>query len=45
MTANQTQSTDAFDTAELELPPPGEPPAADAEPDRPTWQPEEGDFS
>ena len=42
---NQTQPTDAFDTAELELPAPAEPPAAEVEPGRPSWEPEDGDFS
>jgi hypothetical protein len=46
MTPNQTQSTtDAFDTAELELPAPAEPPAAEVEPGRPSWEPEDGDFN
>ena len=45
MSANQTQPIDAFETAELELPPPAEPPAAEVEPGRPTWDPEDGDFS
>ena len=45
MSRNQTQPTDAFDTAELELPAPDEPPAADVQPGRPSWQPEDGDFS
>jgi hypothetical protein len=45
MTTNQT--TDAFDTAELEL---GlalaaEAPAADVEQDQPIWTPEDGDFN
>jgi hypothetical protein len=45
MTPDQTQPTDAFDTAELELPPPVEPPAVELEPGRPTWEPDDGDFN
>ena len=41
MTTNQT--TDAFDTAELELA--AEAPAAAVEQDQPTWTPEDGDFN
>ena len=44
MSPNETQQTDAFDTAELELPPPAEPPAAEIEPGRPSWEPDNGDF-
>ena len=40
-----TQPTDAFDTAELEPPAPAEPPAAEVQPGRPSWEPEDGDFS
>jgi hypothetical protein len=43
MTTEQT--TDTFDTAELELAPAAEAPAADAGQDVPTWTPEEGDFT
>ena len=42
MTTNQT--TDAFDTAELELWA-AEAPAAAVEQDQPTWTPEDGDFN
>jgi len=45
MSPNQTQPTDAFDTAELEPPAPAEPPAAEVQPGRPSWEPEDGDFS
>jgi hypothetical protein len=45
MSPDHTHPTDAFDTAELELPAPAEPPAAEREPGRPSWEPEEGDFS
>jgi hypothetical protein len=45
MTPNQPQPIDAFDTAELELPPPGELPAVEVEPGRPSWEPDEGDFN
>jgi hypothetical protein len=45
MSPNQTQPTDAFDTAELELPAPAELPAAEIQPGRPSWDPEDGDFS
>jgi hypothetical protein len=45
MSPNYTQPTDTFDTAELELPPPGNPPGAGLEPGRPSWEPEEGDFN
>jgi hypothetical protein len=40
MTHNQT--TDAFDTAELEL---VLAPAAEVEQDQPIWDPDDGDFS
>lgn len=43
MTTKQT--TDTFDTAELELAPAAEAPAAEAEQDCPTWTPEDGDFT
>ena len=45
MSPNQTQPTDAFDDAELELPAPAEQPAAEVQPGRPSWEPENGDFS
>jgi hypothetical protein len=45
MSPNQTQPTDAFDTAEHELPAPAEPPAAEVQRGRPGWEPEDGDFS
>jgi hypothetical protein len=45
MTPTQTQPTDALDTAELELPPPAEPSTVDVEPGRPSWEPDDGDFS
>jgi hypothetical protein len=46
MTPNQTPPIDALDTAEYELPAPAEPPAADeVEPGRPSWEPEDGDFT
>ena len=45
MSPDQTQPTDAFDTAELELPAPPEPPAVEVQPGRPSWDPEDGDFS
>jgi hypothetical protein len=40
-----THPTDAFDTAELELRAPAEPPATEVEPGRPSWEPDEGDFN
>ena len=43
MTTNQT--TDAFDTAELELAPAAEASAAEVEQDHPIWTPEDGDFN
>jgi hypothetical protein len=47
MSAHQTQPIDALDTAELEPAQPAEPPSADVdvEPGRPSWEPEDGDFS
>jgi hypothetical protein len=45
MTPNQTESIDTFDTGELELPPPAERPTAEVESGRPSWEPEDGDFS
>jgi hypothetical protein len=45
MTANQTEPNDAFETAELELPAPAEPPTAEVEPGRPSWEPDDGDFN
>jgi hypothetical protein len=45
MTADQTEPIDAFDTAELELPAPAEPPAVAVEPGRPSWEPDDGDFN
>jgi hypothetical protein len=47
MTPNQTQPIDPFDTLELELllPQPAEPPRGEAEPGRPNWEPEDGDFN
>jgi hypothetical protein len=42
MPSNQT--TDTFDTAELELMPAADAPA-EVEPDSPTWTPEDGDFA
>ena len=43
MTTNQT--TDAFDTAELELALAAEAPAAAVGQDQPIWTPEDGDFN
>ena len=43
MTSNQT--TDAFDTAELEFAPAAEAPADEVEQDQPTWTPDDGDFN
>ena len=43
MTPNQT--TDAFDTSEMELLLPVEGPADEVDQDQPTWTPDEGDFS
>jgi hypothetical protein len=45
MTADQTEPIDAFDTAELELPAPAEPPGVVVEPGRPSWEPDDGDFN
>ena len=48
MTPDQTQQTqpiDPFHAPELELAPPGESPAGEVEPGRPSWEPEDGDFS
>ena len=45
MTPNQTQPAETFDTAEIELPPPAELPAAELEAGRPSWEPEDGDYS
>jgi hypothetical protein len=45
MTPHQTQPTSAFDTAELDLPPLAEPPPAELEPGRPSWEPDDGDFN
>jgi hypothetical protein len=45
MTRNQTEPIGAFDTAELELPAPDEPPAVEVEPGCPGWGPEDGDFN
>jgi hypothetical protein len=45
MSPDQTQPIDAFDTAELELPAPAEQPAAEVQPGRPSWEPDDGDFS
>jgi hypothetical protein len=45
MSLDYTQPTDTFDTGELELPPDPESPAADAEQDRPSWNPDDGDFN
>jgi hypothetical protein len=45
MSSDRTHPTDAFDTDELELPAPTEAPAAEVEPGRPSWGPEDGDFS
>ena len=45
MSPNHRHPTDAFDTGELELPAPTEPPAGEVEPGRPSWEPEDGDFS
>jgi hypothetical protein len=45
MTPTQTEPIDTFDTAELELAPPPEPPPAEVAPGRPNWEPEDGDFS
>ena len=43
MAADQTETMEALDTAELELPPLTEPPAL--EPGRPSWEPDDGDFT
>jgi hypothetical protein len=43
MTTNQT--TDAFDTAELELGPAAEAPADEVGQDQPIWTPDDGDFN
>ena len=43
MTTNQT--TDAFDTAELELALAAEAPADEVEQDQPIWTPDDGDFN
>jgi hypothetical protein len=45
MTDSQTQPIDAVDTAELELPPLEEPAAVELEPGRPSWEPDDGDFT
>jgi hypothetical protein len=45
MTHNQTEPLDNFDTSELEVPAPAEPPAVLAEPGRPSWEPDDGDFN
>jgi hypothetical protein len=45
MSPNQPQPTDAFDTSELELPPATDLPTAEVEQGRPSWDPEEGDFT
>jgi hypothetical protein len=45
MTPHQTQPIDAFDTAELDVPPLAEPPAVELEPGRPSWEPDDGDFN
>jgi hypothetical protein len=45
MTPDQRPPIDALDTAELELPPPAEPSADELEPGRPSWEPDDGDFS
>jgi hypothetical protein len=45
MTRIQTQPIDAFDTAEIELPAPDEPPTVEVEPGRPSWEPDDGDFN
>ena len=48
MTPDQTQQTQPIDVsirAELELAPPGESPAVEVEPGRPSWEPDDGDFS
>ena len=45
MTPDQTQPIDPFDTAELELERPGEVPAVELQPGRPSWEPDDGDFS
>jgi hypothetical protein len=45
MTPNQTQPKDAFDTAELDLPPLTEPPAVEPEAGCPSWEPDDGDFN
>jgi hypothetical protein len=45
MSPNQTQPIDAFDTAELELPPVAERPAVEVEAGRPSWEPDDGDFN
>ena len=45
MTGNQTEPNDAFETAEIELPAPAEPPTVEIEPGRPSWEPDDGDFN
>ena len=46
MTAYETQPIEPVDTAELELPPPTEPPDDEIDdPARPAWEPDDGDFT
>jgi hypothetical protein len=44
MAPDPRQPIDAIEPAELELPPPSELPAVEAEPGRPNWEPDDGDF-
>jgi hypothetical protein len=45
MAPDERPPIDALDTAELELPAPAEPSADEPEPGRPSWEPDDGDFS
>ena len=45
MSLTQPQPTDAFDTSEIELPPAPDLATAEVEQGRPSWDPEDGDFS
>jgi hypothetical protein len=45
MSPNHTQPTETVETAELELPALADPTGTEAEPGRPSWEPEEGDFN
>jgi hypothetical protein len=45
MTPNQTEPIDVLDTASLELSALAEPPAVAVEQGRPSWEPDDGDFT